>query len=123
MYAKSNIGPNTIRLLTWITLLSACAYPALAKAEWVALPSSVFLWAHMYEHDLIRVSNLPTPIANPAGCADPDSYIVRATLTKEAKSRIYASLLMAKAMGKPVTVWINGCEATRPAIETVVIEQ
>jgi hypothetical protein len=114
---------RTVRgLLSMTTFFASIGFPFWAKADWVTLPASFTLWPTTYDADIIRVTSVPTPLTNPSGCADTDSYMVRTTLTKEAKSRIYASLMLAKATGKPVTVWVNGCESARPAIETVLVE-
>jgi hypothetical protein len=107
--------------ISMATFLVGLAFPALANAEWTTLPPSFSLWSSTHGADVIRVLVSTTP-SNPSGCADNDSYMVRTTLTQEVKSRIYASLLLAKAMGKPAQVWVNGCESARPAIETVVVE-
>lgn len=92
-----------------------------ARADWVTL-TNFSLWASTYNADIIRITGLSPPLANPGGCTDLDSYMVLSTLTKETKARIYSTLLTAKALGKPVKIWVNGCESARPAIETAVIE-
>lgn len=109
-------------LLSMATVLASSAYAPSARAEWATLPAHFSIWSGNYDADIIRIGGVAPSIANPAGCADPDSYMVRTTLAKETKARIYVSLLLAKAMGKPVTIWVNGCESFRPAIETVIVE-
>jgi len=55
-------------------------------------------------------------IVNNWACTDPDSYFVQSTLSQQVQSRILAVLLTAKALGRPVTVRLDGCESNRPAI-------
>jgi hypothetical protein len=114
---------KTVHYLLSIAAFPLCiAYAPAASAEWAMLPAYFSIWSGAYDADVIRIGGVSASITNPAGCADPDSYMVRTTLTKETKARIYATLLLAKAIGKSVTIWVNGCESARPAIETVIIE-
>jgi len=64
----------------------------------------------------IRVTTPNQAIANNWACPNPDSYYVLTTMSQQAQSRTLAVLLAAKAMGKPVTVRLDGCESGRPAI-------
>jgi hypothetical protein len=95
--------------------------PARAAGEWVPL-SQFQLWPNTPGDTAVRVIPIAAPIVNPAGCADPDSYFVPTTIAKEVQQRIFATLMTAKAVGKPVKVWIDNCDRNRPALNAVQIE-
>lgn len=100
-------------------VLMAMVYSANATAEFVTL-SNFTLWSNTYANAQIRLSDVGVPI-NPSGCTDLDSYMVLSSLSAEIKNRIYSTLLSAKAMNRPVKLWVEGCESNRPAILTVII--
>lgn len=78
------------------------------------------LWSTINGTNTIRI--IPTDSQVDAQeCSDPDSYMVKTTLEETAISRIYSSLLTAKMSDKPVKVYIQGCEANRPAIVNVIL--
>ncbi len=83
------------------------------------------LWSTTYATDTIRVFPTGIPVNN-SSCSgagsNPDSYMVKTTLSPAAISRIYATLLSAKMSGKPVVIYTSGCEDNRPAILTVMIK-
>ncbi len=79
------------------------------------------LWSTTNGTDIVRV--IPNGVAVSAqGCSDPDSYMVKSTLSAASISRIYATLLAAKMASKPVTIVVIGCETNRPAIVNVLIK-
>jgi hypothetical protein len=77
------------------------------------------LWSDAGGNNVIRVSTPAQELVNNAGCLEPDSYMVRSSLEKPTQARIFATLLAAKSLGKPVTARIDGCESNRPAIISV----
>lgn len=81
--------------------------------------SNFVVWSDTEGNGIIRVTAPNQTIVNNWGCTDPDSYMALATLTKEAQSRLYATLLTAKALGKPITLRLGGCQSNRPAIMNV----
>jgi len=105
-----------IKLLV-VVFLSIASWPALAVTEVVA--NSVQVWSNIYGDNRIRVATPGQSVVNSSSCADPDSYMVLTTIPKEAQARIYATLLTAKGMGKPVVLHVEGCESGRPAIVSV----
>ena len=91
-----------------------------AKADVVIDLPDFQLWSTTNGTDM-RV--IPNGVAVSAqGCSDPDSYMVKSTLSAASVSGIYATLLAAKMASKPVTIVISGCESNRPAIVNVLIK-
>jgi len=96
-------------------LLSSLACAGLASADDVSLPD-VVVWSNIDNGtNVIRVTT-SGGVVNPASCTNPDSYLVLTTLSQQTQSRTLAVLLTAKAMGRPVSVRVIGCESNRPAI-------
>jgi hypothetical protein len=106
------------RVLKYLATLLALGVSGAAHSAYVTL-TDYTLWSTTLGSDVIRIT--ASTRINPANCLDPDSYLVPTTLSKEAKARIYTTLLTARALGKPVEVWVSDtiCESSRPAIDTV----
>src|SRR5688572_17625434 len=102
-----------LRLLVALSLVaySATSFVAHAQIATVDITSanvaSMSLWSNIHGDNHIRIQT--TPIVNNWGCIDPDSYVVLPTIAKEAQARIYATLLAAKALSKPITFMVEGC--------------
>ena len=110
---------KTKRLISGAVFILASSLSIKAHAEFITL-TSYTLWSNTYNANFIRITDAGTPV-NPSGCTDLDSYMVLSTLSKEAQSRIFATLLTAKALNKPVQIFVSGCEQSRPAIQNVTI--
>lgn len=84
--------------------------------------ASFSVWSTVYGTDIVRVTS--PYIVNPAGCSDSDSYMVLSTLSRESKSRVYATLLSAKMQGTGIQLSISPstCESNRPAIDAVILQ-
>ncbi len=89
-------------------------------AEFVTL-TQFSLWSDTYGEDTIRIT-AAGGVPNPEGCHDADSYFVKSTLSTTVKMRIYNTLLAAKMGEKPIKIYLDGCESSRPAVSTVIIE-
>jgi hypothetical protein len=99
-----------LKLVLWTLLVS---YSAMSSADDIVL-TTFQVWSSASSDNVIRVTTPGQAIVNPDNCSDPDSYMVRTTMAKEAQARVFAVLLTARAMGTPVTVRISGCESLRP---------
>lgn len=100
-----------------LVLVSAglVAHTASAAEVDVTLNDPV-VWSNIGVNNNVRVSTPGVAAVNPAGCADPDSYIVSSALAAPLHSRLLAVLLAAKSSGRAVVIRIDGCEQGRPSI-------
>ncbi len=103
-------------VLSSLVMLSASIANAVSQD---VVFNEVVIWSDAGGNNIIRVTTPTQSVVNSWGCLDPDSYMVRSTLAKETQARVYATLLTAKALGKPITARIDGCESNRPAIVSV----
>lgn len=109
-----------MKLVRQLAVASIILYSASSSAasQDIVL-NNIEVWSNANGNNIIRVMSPGQPIVNNWGCSDPDSYMVLSSIAKEAQARIYATLLAAKAMGKPITIRVEGCEFSRPAILNV----
>ena len=105
-----------LSILTGMSLMTN----TFAVGVWVDL-TSFELWSNSYTDSQIRILVADTPV-NPSGCADPDGYMVLSTLPQAVQQRIYSSLLTAKIADRPITLRVDGCEDTRPAVLHVILK-
>lgn len=113
-----------LNMLVLVGLVIGGMLPVLAhdgNEGWVTA-SSFKLWSNTYGADTIRIEALD--YYNPAGCGDADSYMVSASLSGEARQRIYATLLAAKLATKPVRLRLDTstCQDGRPKIINVMLD-
>jgi hypothetical protein len=80
------------------------------------------VWSNLEDNGIVRIRPISGSIVNPAGCADPDSYLTRATMTAQVQARVLAVALAAKATGRALTLRISGCSNDRPAVSAAVIK-
>ena len=105
-----------ISVAVFALILSASAQSA---GQFVTI-SNFKLWATTYGNNQIRITSVT--IINPGSCADPDSYVVKSSLTLEEKNRIYGMLLAAVTAKKSVEIWVDGCEGTKPTFHDVLMQ-
>ena len=108
-----------MKKLLVLAMCLAVAQNARAAGVWVDV-SDYRLWSNFYLGNVIRLETSGT-IQNPAGCSNPDSYMVLTTLTEEVRQRIYSTLLAATLAGRTVRLRVDGCETDRPAVISAVL--
>lgn len=108
-----------MKKLILLAMCVAVAQNARASSAWVTV-TDYQLWSNFYLGSVIRVEVSGT-VENPAGCSNPDSYMVLATLPEAVKQRMYSTLLAATLAGRSVRMRVHGCETDRPAVISVVL--
>jgi hypothetical protein len=107
-----------MRLLITVFLLLLLPNPSNANTSVDII--NFELWSTTNGLDVIRV--VPTSAAVVGiGCSDPDSYLVKTTMSDKSVNRIYATLLTAKISSRQVRLFVSGCELNRPAIVNVIM--
>lgn len=91
-------------------------------ADTQVVVSNYQLWATTNGNDIVRVIPTAISVANGEACSDPDSYMVKSTLSAGQINRIYSTLLAAKISGKPVRLVTSGCMTNRPAIVDALLD-
>lgn len=99
----------------FVFALLACASVGAYAAQDIQIDAAnIQLWSNINGDNRIRLM-APT-VVNAWGCTDPDSYYVMSTIPQAAQSRIFATILTAKAMNRAVIIRVDGCEDGRPRI-------
>lgn len=108
-----------MKKLFCLAMCVAVVQNAGAASAWVTV-ANYQLWSNFYLGNIIRVEVGGT-VENPAGCSNPDSYMVLTTLPDEVRQRMYSTLLAATLAGRSVRLRVHGCETDRPAVISVVL--
>jgi hypothetical protein len=112
-----------------MTLASTLAHAHDGSDGWVTLNQPYYLWSNTYEDNIIRIMlRVPDyyhPYINTTSCPNSitaDSYMVSTAIPADARQRIFTTLLSAKLAGKPVRLFIDGCQGGLPRVQMVAVE-
>lgn len=104
-----------------VTLVSAFGYAHDGNDGVVTLNTPYSLWSNTDNGDVVRLSLDNGEYYNPSACTNVDSYMVSTAIPAEARQRIYSTLLSMKLAGKPVKLFVEGCEDGRPRVRNVIV--